>query len=341
MARSRVRAIVTVTVSSMLLGVMAAAPAQAKGGSVGGSGNTYFLSNSFSSTADITFSYGRSDDQVYVGDWDGNGTDTLAVRRGATFYISNSYSSSKADQVITYGRSDDVVLVGDWNGDGRDTFAVRRGSQYFIKNSMSGGTADLTVVYGRSTDTALVGDWNGDGVDTFGIRRYIAPPPAGERTYRGVGDDVVDISTNGDPLILSISCATCQENFIITTNGDDYLLVNVIGSYSGRHVIDMTGRTTQLTIQADAAWQIVQDPLSIMYNDTHRSGRGDDVVYLPYGDRARFTHDGQSNFIVIAYDPGWDLLVNEIGSYAGTVPFTAPAIVQIEADGNWTVTPSY
>ncbi|SDN35716.1 hypothetical protein SAMN04487766_1363, partial [Actinomyces ruminicola] len=42
-------------------------------------GNTYYISNSLSGgQADATITYGRGTDDVYVGDWDGDGTDTLA-----------------------------------------------------------------------------------------------------------------------------------------------------------------------------------------------------------------------------------------------------------------------
>ena len=61
-----------------------------------------------------------------MGDWDGDGRDTFAVRRGNAYYVKDSISDGPADRVVFYGRADDQVLVGDWDGDGRDTFAVRR-----------------------------------------------------------------------------------------------------------------------------------------------------------------------------------------------------------------------
>ncbi|MDK6591654.1 hypothetical protein, partial [Actinotignum timonense] len=67
-------------------------------------------------------------DEVLVGDWDGDGVDTFAVRRGNVFYVKNSLASGEADSVFSYGRAGDEVLVGDWDGDGVDTFAVRRGN---------------------------------------------------------------------------------------------------------------------------------------------------------------------------------------------------------------------
>jgi GH25 family lysozyme M1 (1,4-beta-N-acetylmuramidase) len=135
-------------------------------------GSWFYLSNTLTGGgADVAFTYGLASDQVLVGDWDGDGKDTLAVRRGNVYYFKNSLTGGVADAVVPYGRADDQVLVGDWNGDGKDTLAVRRGNVYYIKNSLSGGAADTVFPYGRSGDTVVVGDWDGDGADSLGVRR--------------------------------------------------------------------------------------------------------------------------------------------------------------------------
>ncbi|WP_324649370.1 ExeM/NucH family extracellular endonuclease [Georgenia sp. H159] len=132
----------------------------------------FFLTNSWTGgVADHVFHYGRYNDEVLIGDWDGDGKDTITVRRGNRFFVNNAPKGGPADSVFDYGRVGDVVLVGDWDGDGVDTLAVRRGNEYFVKNSLTGGQADLVVGYGRASDTVLVGDWDGDGDDTFAVRR--------------------------------------------------------------------------------------------------------------------------------------------------------------------------
>ncbi|WP_127129380.1 SpoIID/LytB domain-containing protein [Georgenia sp. SYP-B2076] len=137
-----------------------------------GAGNGYYLSNSNSTgKADVVFRYGNPDDTVLVGDWDGNRSDTLAVRRGGTYHLSNSNTSGVASVVMGYGNPDDTVLVGDWDGNGTDTLAVRRGGTYFLSNSNSTGTADVVMGYGNPDDTVLVGDWDGNGTDTLAVRR--------------------------------------------------------------------------------------------------------------------------------------------------------------------------
>ena len=159
---------------AVLAGVVAvplvATPAAAHGTEVGGSGPTFFLTNTLS-TQGTQMTYGKEGDKVYVGDWNGDGIDTLAVRRGNQFHISNSLNGGAADLVIGYGTAHDEVLVGDWDGDGIDTLAVRRGNVYLIRNSLTSGPAEHEVAYGRANDQVVVGDWDGDGIDTLGVRR--------------------------------------------------------------------------------------------------------------------------------------------------------------------------
>ncbi|PYF95917.1 hypothetical protein SAMN05216184_1251, partial [Georgenia satyanarayanai] len=131
----------------------------------------FHLSNSWAGSTDVHFMYGRWADEVLIGDWDGDGKDTIAVRRGNRFHVSNAQQGGDADTVITYGRPGDVILVGDWDGDGTDTFAVRRGAEYHVKNSLTGGDADAVFHYGRENDAVMVGDWDGNGTDTFAVRR--------------------------------------------------------------------------------------------------------------------------------------------------------------------------
>ncbi|MCM3661188.1 glycosyl hydrolase family 18 protein [Georgenia satyanarayanai] len=132
----------------------------------------FFLTDSWrGGAADHTFMYGRFTDEVLIGDWDGDGRDSITVRRGNRFFVNNDPRGGPAGTEFVYGRPGDVVLVGDWNGDGRDTLAVRRGATYHVKNSLSGGKADHVIVYGRAGDDIMVGDWNGDGRDTFAVRR--------------------------------------------------------------------------------------------------------------------------------------------------------------------------
>ncbi|MCB4865121.1 hypothetical protein [Bifidobacterium pseudocatenulatum] len=83
--------------------------------------------------ADCTFNYERNGDLVLSGDWDADGKDTLAVRRGSTYYIKNMLAIGIADSSFIYGHAEDRTFAGDWSGDGHDALAVRRGSTFYVK----------------------------------------------------------------------------------------------------------------------------------------------------------------------------------------------------------------
>ncbi|MPV87672.1 S8 family serine peptidase [Georgenia ruanii] len=178
-----------------------AAPAPPGPGAAPGQDYGFFLNNSVTGTADVHFFYGDRGDEVLVGDWDGDGIKTPAVRRGATFYVRNSNTSGGADRVFTYGNPGDEVLVGDWDGDGTDTLAVRRGGTYFIRNSTTTGGADVVIAYGDPGDEVVVGDWDGNGSDSLGVRR-------GNQFYlrntltSGNADLVVGYGNPGDEVVV-------------------------------------------------------------------------------------------------------------------------------------------
>jgi hypothetical protein len=160
-------AIVTVLAAA----VVTAPAASSKGGDAGGSGSEFFLTNSFTGVADISIRFGHPDGGVFVGDFDGRGADSIAVRLGNEIAVTTENAYRPNYITMYYGRADDEVFVGDWNGDGVDTFAVRRGNTFYFRNSVSSGPADYVVNYGRAGDEVVVGDWNGDGVDGLGVRR--------------------------------------------------------------------------------------------------------------------------------------------------------------------------
>ena len=60
--------------------------------------NTFYTKYSLTGgNADCTFNYERNGDLVLSGDWDADGKDTLAVRRGSTYYIKNMLAIGIAD----------------------------------------------------------------------------------------------------------------------------------------------------------------------------------------------------------------------------------------------------
>ncbi|WP_125772662.1 hypothetical protein [Antribacter gilvus] len=210
-------------------------------------GSWYYLTNGTTGgSADIAFAYGKADDTVLVGDWDGDGTDTLGVRRAQMYYLTNGTTGGTADITFAYGKPDDVVLVGDWDGDGTDTLGVRRGNMYYLTNGTAGGSADITFAYGKSSDVVLVGDWNGDGTDTLGVRR--------SSTY---------YLTNG-------TTGGAADITFAYGRGDDVVLV---GDWNA-------DGTDTLGVRRSSAYYLTNGTTGGAANITFAYGRGDDVVLI-------------------------------------------------------------
>ena len=108
---------------------------------------------------------------MLVGDWDGNRTDTLAVRRGNTYFVTNALATGRADYSFGYGDPGDAVLVGRWTATQTgDSLAVRRATSSTWSTRPSPGTrmscSPTATLTPRSPETG-----DSDGVDGVGVRR--------------------------------------------------------------------------------------------------------------------------------------------------------------------------
>ncbi|MEH0934245.1 hypothetical protein [Micromonospora psammae] len=175
-----------------------------------------------------------------------------------------------------------------------------------------------------------------------------APPTPKPKVLKGRGDDVVRIKELSELSVIKFTCK-CSSNTILKSDGDG-LLVNEIGSYSGKRWINLEdgSLTTQFEVEASGSWTLTigtVDQMATKALTGKATGKGDDVLVVG-GDAtaAKITHSrGSSNFVVHAYslETGeGGLVVNEIGGYSGVRPLQAPALVQVTADGNWTIAPA-
>lgn len=105
---------------------------------------TVFVMSS-SGTAKSTVALGADDfsrDKPLIGDWDGNGTDTVGFYRPKTrgFALSNSNTSFGATVDSVVGNTGDVPVMGDWDGNGTDTIGLYRPStrEFFYGTDASG-----------------------------------------------------------------------------------------------------------------------------------------------------------------------------------------------------------
>jgi lipoprotein-anchoring transpeptidase ErfK/SrfK len=101
---------------------------------------------------DRSFVFGRIGDKPFVGDFDGDGKDSLGLHRPSTgeVFIRHDLSAGWADLQFIYGRPGDQLVAGDWNGDDTDSVAVYRPSWgvLFVKNKNKAGAADATFDVG-------------------------------------------------------------------------------------------------------------------------------------------------------------------------------------------------
>ncbi|HSK07830.1 MAG TPA: glycosyl hydrolase [Acidimicrobiia bacterium] len=108
--------------------------------------------------ADYSFLFGNPGDKPFVGDFDGDGFDTVGLHRESTglVYFRNSNSTGTADSQFIYGDPGDKLIAGDWDGDGDDTIGVYRPSNgiFYLRNSNTQGGADAWAFAGSYTGLA-------------------------------------------------------------------------------------------------------------------------------------------------------------------------------------------
>lgn len=168
-------------------------------------------------------------------------------------------------------------------------------------------------------------------------------PTTPTQTFSGTGDDVITADLAGAPGIVTFTCELCSRNTVLKTNGADSLLVNTIGDYTGRHLVDTRSGsvTSEFEISAVGNWTLTVEDISAVAASTGPvSGTGDDVVILVTDTtKAAISYQGERNFVVKTYGDRENLTVNTIGAYEGTVKVPTPSFIQITASGPWTITP--
>lgn len=174
-------------------------------------------------------------------------------------------------------------------------------------------------------------------------------------TFRGSGDDIVDLSSPLSVVLVQVHHRG-SSNFVVRPafdTGSGSSLVNEIGQYTGEMLAYGRGeaQVVGFDVTADGPWVISAANLTLVADgdalSTSYEGVGDSVVGLPVDfddpqpvtrfSRATVTHEGSSNFVVRVMLGS--ALVNEIGTYDGTVRLPADGLFgfEITADGAWTL----
>jgi hypothetical protein len=147
----------------------------------GGAGNlTWWIRHNGPNTVRIQ-NFGLNSDFILPADYDGDGSDDIAVWRSQTgmtgFWILSSKTGTAS--FSQFGQpGDDPAVIADYTNDGADDMAIYRPSPtqgYFWIFASSGPykNRQVAVPWGNSQggDTALFGDYNGDGYADFTIYR--------------------------------------------------------------------------------------------------------------------------------------------------------------------------
>lgn len=115
--------------------------------------------------AEYSFLFGNHGDKPFVGDFNGDGVDTMGLHRESTglVYIRNSNTEGIADRQFYYGNSGDRLVAFDWNGDGADSPAVfRPGNQtFYFRFTNTQGVADAHYIWGESAWLPVAGSFDG------------------------------------------------------------------------------------------------------------------------------------------------------------------------------------
>lgn len=142
-----------------------------------GAGEVYLTDQLTTGHPWLQYQYGAPESQAVVGDWNGDGFDSVGVFEPGSFMFrlkNQNHNQVFSDEplVIAFGAPGFVAIGGDWDGDGVDTIGVYdpASSNFFLRNSNTSGPADAgQFVYGGRGWVPLVGDWDGDGRDGIGV----------------------------------------------------------------------------------------------------------------------------------------------------------------------------
>ena len=136
------------------------------------SNQTFYIINKLGSgdqglgAADFSYVFGNPGDKPFVGDFNGNGTETVGLHRESTglVYFRNTHTQGNADAQFFFGDPDDRLVAGDWTANGTFTPALFRPSNttMYFRYTNTQGNADAQWVGGAATWLPVSG-YNGLG----------------------------------------------------------------------------------------------------------------------------------------------------------------------------------
>ena len=115
--------------------------------------------------AEFFYTLGQPGDQLVVGDFNGDGFDTVSVYvpSQAKVFVHNTLTGGSPDASFAYGNGGtDLILASDWTGDGTDTIGVFRqpSSTFYLRFANTRGSADATFTFGNDNMRPIAGNFS-------------------------------------------------------------------------------------------------------------------------------------------------------------------------------------
>jgi hypothetical protein len=116
--------------------------------------------------AEFAYYFGNPGDKPFVGDFDGDGIDTIGLHRESSglVYFRNSHTQGSADAQFVYGNPADRIVAGDWaqkDTPGTDTVGIFRplSGTFYLRFANTQGNADAQFTYGTASTLPVAGDF--------------------------------------------------------------------------------------------------------------------------------------------------------------------------------------
>ena len=134
----------------------------------------FHLRTTTASPAEVTATLTSSGVVPIVGDWDGDGVDTIGSYSPttSTFFLRNANTDGSPTITVPFGVAgvQSLPVCGDWNKSGKDSVGMYDPATGSFHLQIGG--ADRTFLFSASDAgffLPLAGDWDGDGIDTVGL----------------------------------------------------------------------------------------------------------------------------------------------------------------------------
>jgi hypothetical protein len=175
-----------------------------------GSDNRFRLdfdgNGAFQENVDVSFTIevsGTGTAYPMAGDWDGDGSDEVALQRGSSWFIDDTgaeYTPALTNVSLTRISTGmkGLAIVGDWDGDGDDNVGTFDGDVFFLDINDSFDEAELTVTFpefdfGGLDPQPVAGDWDQDGSDDLGL--FVRRETGANSGAREAGEWFLDVNT--------------------------------------------------------------------------------------------------------------------------------------------------